>query len=273
MRYTYDQLQARYEEMTSKAVCLCDVSTPLVGGQSATEQALRDFIKYHLKIEDPKEAEATYQRIMKEEMGEREKDIGTGELAEKITYGINIIRRTNIGPYLGNWMIQACIKVAMSQLGMFVDMKGTKGKVSECGLVRPHGISKLDDRIDCVYLIEPQGNNGIPATTYYDEFKGKVTGPSGSKSIMHHSEAVPPGTMFEFEFRYIQGKLREQDMIDALALAMTVGLGSTRSLGNGKWRILEVSIDSATKPREKPEKEDKAKASTPKEQTKTATVK
>lgn len=252
MRFTFEDLEKRYAEMTARVICLCEAVTPLVGGMSASESGLRAFIKHHLKIEDPTEAQQAYERIKKEELGLRDIAPETGELKEQLTYGVNVIRRTEYGPYLGNHMIHANIKTAMSRLGMFVETKGTKGNVAECGVVRPYGISKIDERPTCVYLIGPDGS---PAQTYFDEFKGRVSSPKGSVSVIHHSECVPSGTRFAYEFAFLRGKLKDTDIIDAMAMSMIAGIGSVKSLGHGKFRILEAEIVEAVAPRKAPKKE------------------
>jgi len=254
MKITGADLEKRYVEMTAKAVCLCEAATPLVGGVTAKEQGVRAFIRHHLKIEDPKEAEEAFARILREELGQRDIAPETGEIKEQLTYGINVIRRTAIGPYLGNWMIHANIKQSMSRVGIFVEMRGTKGNVSEGGVVKPYGISKLDDRLDCVYLIGPDGK---PAVTYFEEIKGKVSTGGQSNSIVNHAECVPAGTLFEFAFHYLRGKLKDNDIIDALAVAMIGGIGSCRSLGYGKFKILEAEIVEAVNERKSTPKKPK----------------
>lgn len=253
MRLTFEDLEKRYAEMTASVTCECEAVTPLVGGLTASETGIRSFIKHHLKITDEAEAQRAYERIQKEELGQRDIAPETGELKEQLTYGINVIRRTQIGPYLGNHMIHANIKTAMSRMNIFVELRGTKGNVAECGLVLPWGPSQRDSRMDCVYLY---GQDREPATTYFDEFKGRVSSPKGSVSVIHHSECVPPGTRFAFQFRYLRGKLKTDDILDTFAAAMMVGMGSCKSLGNGKFRILEMDI-------QEPEKERKVKEKKP----------
>lgn len=257
MKLTCDDLEKRYSEMTARVVCSCEAVTPLVGGQTATEPGLRAFIKHHLKIEDAAEAQKAYERILREEIGQRDLTPETGELKEQLTYGINVIRRTAIGAFLGNHMIHANIKTAMSRVGIFMDVRGTKGNVAEAGVVRPFGISKLDDRMECVYLIGPDGQ---PAQTYFDEFKGRVSSPKGSMSVMHHSECVPAGTRFEYEFAFLRGKLNDSDVIDALAMSMIAGIGSVKSLGFGKFKILSAEIFDAVAPRKVAKKKEKEEA-------------
>ncbi len=239
MRFTYEDLANRYSDMTASVICECEAVTPLVGGMSASDNGIRAFVKHHLAIEDEAEAEKTFQRIKVEELGNKPVPTETGELQEQLTYGINVIRRTSIGPYLANHMIHANLKTAASRLGMFSEMKGSKGNMAEGGVVYPFGSSKRDDRPDCVYLVDAQGE---PATTYFDEFKGRVQSPKGSVSVIHHSECVPSGTRFSYEFKFIMGKFKESDIKDFLALSMIVGIGSVKSLGNGKFRILSAEV-------------------------------
>lgn len=253
MRFTYEDLSKRYSELTASVFCKCVAVTPLVGGLTAGDAGLRAFIKHHLGITDETEAEKTLARIKTEELGDKPIPSETGELNERLTYGVNIIRKTEHGPYLGNWMIHANIKTSASRLGIFADTRGSKGNMAEGGVVIPWGTSKRDDRPDCVYLVDADGN---PVSTYFDEFKGKISGPSGSVSVMHHSECVPAGTFFSFEFKFLKGKLRESDVRDILALSMIVGIGSVKSLGHGKFRIIEADILEPADARKKASKSD-----------------
>lgn len=252
MRFTYEDLAQRYADMTSSVICECEAVTPLVGGLTASDAGVRAFIKHHLGITDEVEAEKTFQRIKSEEMGEKPIPSESGELKEQLTYGINVIRRTELGPFLGNWMIHANLKTAASRLGIFSDMKGSKGNMAEGGIVMPAGISKRDDRPECIYLM---AKDGTAATTYFDEFKGRVSSPKGSVSVIHHSECVPSGTLFSFEFKFLRGKMKDNDIRDFLALSMIVGIGSVKSLGNGKFRILSADVREPQEERTKPKKD------------------
>ncbi len=256
MRFTYEDLSQRYSQMTTRVLVNCEALTPLVGGLTASDSGIRAFIQHHLMITDPAEAEKTFLRIKAEELGEKPVPSETGELQEQLTYGINMIRHTELGPYLGNWMIHANLKTAMSRVDIFATLRGSKGNVTEGGIVYPTGISKRDDRPDCVYLMAPDGS---PATTYFDEFKGRVQSPRGSVSVMHHSECVPAGTLFSYEFKFLRGKMTDNDIRDFLAISMIVGIGSVKSLGNGKFRILDADILAATDERKKTPKEEKPK--------------
>jgi hypothetical protein len=145
-------------------------------------------------------------------------------------------------------MVKANWKNAASRLRVFSDIRGSKGDMAETGCVLPYGTSKLDDRPDCVYLVDADGNS---ATTFFDEFKGRVSGPSGSVSIVHHSECVPSGTRFSYEFKFPKGKLDLGDIKDILSMSMIVGIGSVRSLGHGQFRILNASVQEPEDSREK----------------------
>src|SRR5438309_2122730 len=111
MKYTFEELNRRYEEFTSKILCKCEMATPLAGGLPANEEGIRAFIIHHLHLEGA-EAEQAVLRIQKEELGERPIPEAEGELNEKLTYGVNVIRKTKLGPYLGSWMVHSNLKQA-----------------------------------------------------------------------------------------------------------------------------------------------------------------
>lgn len=240
MKLTFDELQTAYADKTTSVICKCEFQTSLAGGQPASPDGVEQYVKHHLGLEGA-EAEQAISRILQEEIGERPVPSENGELEERISYGINIIRRTKFGPYLGNWMIQACAKQAASRLGIFSEKRGTKGDLSEGGMVSAHGISLIEpDHSDRIYLSGPDGN---PAVTSFQKFQGRVQTPRGSKSVVHDTEIAPPGTRFEFRFQFLGKRLNNDDIKDFLALAMVVGLGSCKSLGCGRFRIIEADID------------------------------
>jgi hypothetical protein len=254
MKFTAADLEARYEQLSSNVVCIAEFATQLAGGVPAAEDGIRAFVRHHLKIEDSHEAESAVQRILAEEVGEKPVPEAEGELDERLTYGVNVIRRTSVGPYLGNWMIHACLKQAASRLKIFTEFRGAKGNFAEAGRVVPVGASKRDEAPDHIYLVDA---NGKPARTYWEEFKGRVQTPHGNKSVVHHTECAPAGTRFEFEFRFLMGDLSETDVADFLALAMIVGLGSVKSLGCGKFRILSAEINKVAHANRNPKKKKK----------------
>lgn len=253
MRYTAEDLKARYEEMTAVVSAHCTVVTEIVGGQPADENGVRAFVKHHLKV-DGDEIEKATQRILHEEVGEHPIPSTEGELKEQQVYGVNAVRRTEFGPYLGNWMIKACLKQASSRLNIFSEIRGAKGDFAESGRVYAIGPSLVEQEYpDRIYLVSEDSTT--PAPTYWHEFMGRVNTPQGSKSIIHHSECVAPGTKFSFELRFLNARVKESDVRDALALMMIVGLGSARSLERGKFRIDYCDIEMGEKPASrKPEK-------------------
>jgi hypothetical protein len=238
--YGYRDLESRYEQFTSAVRAECVFGTECVGGQPADEEGIRQFVIHHLKIEDPAEADKAVKRIMHEEL----EDVTPveGEIQEKKVYGVRAVRRTTLGPYLGPWMIKACLKVAASRLGIFMELKGTKGNLAEAGRVRAWKYSLQDpENPELIYV--RNSADEMPCHTYHKEFMGRVQTPTGPVSIIHQSECIAPGSRFAWEFRFIKGKLKEIDLKDCLALMMVVGLGSARSLERGKFRIENLEIE------------------------------
>lgn len=238
--YGYRDLESRYEQYTAAVRAECVFGTECVGGQPADEEGIRQFVIHHLNIEDPVEQEKAVKRICHEEL----EDVTPveGEIQEKKVYGVRAVRRTALGPYLGPWMIKACLKVAASRLGIFVELKGTKGNLAEAGRVRAWKYSLQDpENPDLVYV--RNSADDVPCHTYHKEFMGRVQTPTGPVSIIHQSECIAPGSRFAWEFRFIKGKLKEIDLKDMLSLAMIVGLGSARSLERGKFRIENLEIE------------------------------
>jgi len=263
----FQDLRSIYDSMTSSIRCDCVVSTKLVGGLPADRKALTAFAEHHLKITDPIEREAAVNRILREEIGEKDVTPETGEIKEKTVYGVNVVRHDEHGrPFLGNWMVKACLKQAASRVGLFTETRGTKGNMSEAGSVSAIGQSLLDpEHPEIIYLINKDGSG--PAKTYFEEFMGRVQSPQGPVSIIHHSECVEPGSRFSFEFQFLRGGLDEDAIEKTAAMAMICGLGSIRSLECGKFRIERCVVDlkeKAKKPEKPPkEKKDAAKTEAP----------
>lgn len=238
-QFSLSDLEDAYQERTAVVRCECTFSTEAVGGQPADEEGVRQFVVHHLGITDEAEREKAVHRILTEEL----QDVrpAEGEVEESKLYGLRSLRRTKSGVYLGDWMIKACIKNAASRLEIFKQIRGTKGNFAEAGRVRAWKYS----------LQEPEHPNFIfvrnsadqPCHCYHKEFMGRVQTPAGQASIIHHSECIEIGSRFAFEFRFIPGKVREEDMRDTLAMTMVVGLGSARSLERGKFSIDYAEID------------------------------
>lgn len=245
--FTLEQLKARYEEFTGCVTAKCRLVTQMVGGQPANESGIRAYVTHHLKL-GGRDAEAAVRRILAEEIGERSVNTETGELNERVTYGINVVRRDSFGPWLGNWMIKACLKAAAQRLGIWVEKIGTKGDMSEMARLNAYGVSLLDeDHPERIYLLEGDGTK--PAKTYFERFMGRVSGPKGSNSIVHDSECVAPGAIFEFEYRFGAAKLGKEDLLDIFSQAMMIGLGSVKAMECGKFAIDRLEWMDATRAR------------------------
>lgn len=261
---TYDakKLRTVYDGLCGKATATCRFVTESVGGMSSDKKGIEAFVRYQLGITDPDEAEKAVQRILTQELGETDVPyLGTGdkpadeqaqtaaeaELVERIKFGVNQVRRDNNGPWLGAWMIAACLKNAASGLGFWMDKKGTKRDMSEFGLVEAIGRSKIGGGVfsNRIYV---RAEDGSMPETYFQEFKGSVNTPAGRKSIVTNSECLPAGAIFEFSFQFHNGKLTEKDLVEIFACAQVIGVGSNRSLYRGKFEIEKLTItDVATK--------------------------
>jgi hypothetical protein len=241
--FNLQQLRGRYEHLTAHVVAQCSLATELVGGQTAGEEGVSAYVKHHLKLTG-KEAEEAVQRILREEVGERSLDVKGGELDEKLTYGLHVIRRDSKGAWLGNWMAKACLKAAASRIAIFTEKRGAKGDMAEMGDIRATGISLRDpENPHKIYLIDPVKD--IPVTTYYQQFKGRVTLPTGSVSIVNDCECAPPGTRFAFDFRWYGKRISGDDMADIFASAMVIGLGSAKAFERGKFKVNQLTYDGA----------------------------
>jgi hypothetical protein len=238
-KLTLDDLQKAYEGRTAVVRAECTFSTECVGGQPADEEGVRQFVKYHLKIADEQEQEKAVHRILTEELQDVRPE--EGEVDEHKMYGLRSLRRTKSGPYLGDWMVKACIKNAASRLEIFKTIRGSKGNFAEAGRVRAWKYSLQEP--EHPNLIFVRNSTEQPCHSYHREFMGRVQTPAGQASIIHHSECIEAGSRFAFEFRFMPGKVTENDMRDVLAMCMVVGLGSARSLERGKFSIEYAEID------------------------------
>jgi len=256
-QYTAKELEQVYQDSTALVTASCTLLTELVGGQPAGEDGIRQFVKHHLEITDEAECEKAVQRILREEVGERDTTPAEGEIVERETYGVNVIRHDEFGPYLGDWMVKACIKAAFSRMGMFVEKRGSKGNVAELGRVRAFGPSAVHHRLHPERIYLTLGEELAPAPTTFKEFSGRVNTPQGAKSIKHHSECAAPGTRFGFEFRFLPGTagikaITEKDVVKMLSFATVIGLGSAKALERGKFIVDACSIEIPKKVKDEP---------------------
>lgn len=211
---------------------------PLAGGQPAGDKALEAFAEHHLKlVPGTQEFKDAIARIKTEEIGERDATPEVGEVQEKHVYAVNVIRRSDKGPYVLEHQVKALLKQAASRIGLFKARIGTKGDMAEMGTVAAIGESLRNPaRPWEVYLRNGSG----PATTSYDKIAGSVNTPRGKKSIQHHTEIAAEGSRISFEFRWPVGKLKAENLKEILAAAKIIGLGSCLSLGYGRFEVESV---------------------------------
>lgn len=251
--FNFAKLNERYQAMTALAVVHARFSTDMVGGVPAggttltdtPEKALAAYVKHQLHLEGD-EALAAIKRIMAHEIPGGVKDITPegGEIDEKEARPVNLIRRDEFGPWLGDWMIKACLKAAASRVGLFVQTRGSKGDMAEMGQVVAHDYSfrsaeqykeaQMPYSSNRIYLVDDEGK---PAKTEFQLFRGRVNSPQGSVSIVTLSEVCLAGARFAFEYRFYNSQIKLDDVQDFLAAAMVVGLGSAKAFERGKFRI------------------------------------
>jgi len=242
--YTAKELADIYAEGTRLVTARCHFLTRCVGGQPASEGGIRAFAEFHLKLAGP-ELDAAVKRIMDEEIGEKDATPETGEVKERESFGVNVVRHCPAcrGPYLGNWMVKACLKCAASRLGLFAAKGkiGSKGDLAEFGSVTD--LSAQTQPTCSPFHVHVYAADGkTPATTYYDRFSGRVNTPQGAKSIVHDSECLPVGATFGIKLRVPRTRLTDEDLARVFAFAQNVGLGSAKALECGKFEIDELVV-------------------------------
>jgi len=245
MTYTQRDLDKLMSKRRGRAIVKCRAVRKIAGGQPAGDKALAAFVKYHLDLDpESNEGKSAIARIKNEEIGERDTGTPEGELDNKEVYQVNVIRRNMNGPFLLEHQIKAMLKQSASRLGYFVKKRGSKGDMAELGTVRAHGTSLQ-------FALRPWEihlrKNGQSAPTSYDQITGCVSTTQGKKSIMHHTEVADEGSEFAFEFDWIPDKLGKNAMLEIIAAATQIGIGSCQSLGYGKFEVVELDIDMPVK--------------------------
>lgn len=258
MILTTEQTRTRYEAMTGLAKIYIRFDTDVVGGVPASDEAILAFVQhhYHLTGDDAIKAVA---RIKSEEIGTKGTATPEDELDTTLSYGLTQIRHSSWGPYLGDWMVKACIKVAASRLGLFVKVRGSKSDMTEMGQVSAIDWSLQPVKMQVVsegdpHTAEPhqmihlwvEGKDGevIPAPTSYRTFRGRVSTPSGYMSIVGDKEIAPPGTRACFEFRYYKhGKLTDENIANIISAMGVIGLGSAKAFECGKFTVMRAEIN------------------------------
>lgn len=227
-----------YRGQTKRATIHIRTIREVVGGLPADEEGVMAFVKHYLKVTNPKEQEEATQRILHEEVGERDTTPEEGALVDSGVYSVCVVRRTPQGPWLGDWMFKAMIKQSATQVGLFASKRGSKGHVAEAGRVSacgPSGCGKPQE----IYAVDEEG---MPVKTYFQEFKGSPSTPMGRRSIVSHKECLPTGTNFHFTFDWVGRKLNGDDLAEIFAMARQVGLGSCKSFERGKFEVVSFEV-------------------------------
>jgi hypothetical protein len=240
--YNTQQLRQRFDGICASATALCRLTREMCGGQPADKAGLEAFVRYQLKLAGEQEIAEAVERIQKEELGERDVTPEGGEIKERMTYGVCALRKSQFGPWIGDWMIKACLKAAISRLELFQKLR-CKGDVAELGLVEAVG-SSLQGEPYQVHLYQPVGDEGsIPPEVFFQKFHGSVSTPQGKKSIVTDHECVKAGAYFQFRVQWKPTKLKGSHMADAFAVFGNIGLGSVKAMERGKFEVVSLEIE------------------------------
>lgn len=239
MIYTTDQLNKLYDGITGRAIAHCRFTRNMIGGMPADEKGIRTFLTVQAKIPEGEALDQAVKRVMGEEVLTSQPG---DELNEVETYGVKVVRKDADGrPWLGDWMLKACLKNAFSRTGLYVSKKGAKGDTAEMGRVVAVDASLLDPtNPHKIYIVD---DDGAPAQTHYEQFRGRVSTPLGPKSIVSDVEAIDAGARFCFQFRWYNGKLGEKDIATVFAAAQVIGVGSARAYESGKFTVEHLDIE------------------------------
>ncbi len=242
MEFTYEHLKDYYNALTTTVTAECRLVTMMAGGVPSTEEGVRAFVIHQMRV--PKaDVEETVKQILSHELVGSRITPPEGELEETVDRGVNLIRRDTIGPWLGDWMIKACLKAAASRVGLFKTKIGTKGDMAEMGSITPVGISAGSNGTGSerrIYLRDSSGQKAAQTTLEF--FRGKVSSLQGSNSIVNLAEVAPIGTRFDFKFQFAQGRITNDDIGRIFGCAMTIGLGSCKAFEMGKFAINRLVI-------------------------------
>ena len=141
------------------------------------------------------------------------------------------------------------MKQAASRIGLFMAKKGTKGDLAEMGRIRAIGIS-LGSNPSMIRVVNEDGSLYVGRT--FEKFMGRVRGPAGAKSIVHDSEVVPAGCRFAFELRVPRDRFTEEQIASIFACMQVIGVGSAKALERGKFKVNQVEISDAKRPKKEP---------------------
>lgn len=249
--YTQADLDKLLDKRLDQIAVEIELTRECVGGQPATDDGIKAFIKNHLLI-DPEtsaaEFEEAFARIKKDELmsrsdGEAQEmvKVAEGEVKEEKVYAINVVRRSERGAYLMEHMVKACLKNAATRINFFMQNRGAKGDLAEMGVVVATNNSlKSPSRPWEIYACDAAGK---PVQTVWRVFRGSVVTPQGRKSIVTHCECLPEGTRLSFKFNWVPLKLKSSHLPELFAAASRIGLGSAKSFGLGRFSVLSLEIE------------------------------
>ena len=226
-------------------------TSDLVGSQAGKKPHVEAFVEHHLKL-DPKQptGAAAVARILGEEV---HLDTDEGELQERQSYGLEVLRRLDDDTaWVGTWQVRAMCKQAASRLGIFAERGkvGSKGDLSEALLVTPDGLSMGSGQYPDQQILILDAEGEPYRKRQYRRFEGSVQTPSGRKSIQHDCEIAPPGCQIHVGLEWPSNRVSAKDMAALWGLAQRIGLGSVKALEQGRFRVVQLTIQTADVDRE-----------------------
>ena len=149
------------------------------------------------------------------------------DLVEEVEGGITCFRRDEIGLFIRDFMVKACLKESAQRLGFTKAHKGLKGHLQTGLYVKPRNI----------HFRNGAGEN-LQIPTGFEEAQGRVYTPAGYKSILRKAEYVT-GAALAFEIHMLPFYGYGEDALQTtLALCQEIGLGSMRSREEGKFELV-----------------------------------
>jgi hypothetical protein len=206
----------------------------LVGGMPASHEGIISFVRHVLKLEGD-DLDKAVQRIEREEVMVTTPE--EGELNGEQVYSVKVLHRDERGPFIGDWMVKACLKVCATRIGLFSGVRGSKGDMVELGSAEAFGASLVGEPWK-IRILDPHEDK--PVETHYMIQRGTVSTPTGKRSIMVHQECVPEGARVFFDWRFGRltgAKLTLDHVRDMLASFQTVGIGSSKTYESGKIQL------------------------------------
>ncbi len=215
---------------------------PLAGGMPADDKGLANFVSHVMGLEaGTKESDEAISRIKKDEIGQEDTTPDGGEVKTEKVYAVNIIRRSEHGPFILEHMVKAMLKQAASRATSKNAEPGVKNELSEGSVIVAHGDSLQDPaRPWEIYLRQ----NGGPTETEFLKVQGAVGDPKGGKrSISSDVEVAVEGSEFEFEIRYQGRKLKPDYLRNVVWAASQMSVGSCKAKEFGKFEVVKMEAD------------------------------